>query len=75
MPPYGVRFCRDGGRPSVALKAPSGRELAPKAPEGEREIVESLQSEESYTVVAPKVWRAVSKTKTDSLVARSPPAA
>ena len=36
----------------VARKAPSGRELAPKAPEGAREPVEVLQGRESYTVVA-----------------------
>ena len=27
MPPYGVRFCRDSGRPMDARKAPSGRGL------------------------------------------------
>ena len=45
------------------------------APEGERERMEALQGREIHIVVAPKVWRAVSKTKTNSLVARAPPAA
>ena len=35
------------------------------APEGERETVEILQSGGSYTVVAPKIWRLVSKTKSN----------
>ena len=33
-------------------KAPSGRELAPKAPEGERETKDVLQGREIHTVVA-----------------------
>ena len=45
------------------------------APEGARETMEALQGGGTHIVVAPEVWRAVSETKTNSLVARSPPVA